>query len=215
MIRHRRNNALAGIVLLIAAILIASSAFLPWAHFEGPTIDLRAVTASVSYDMTPGVNAPDNDVTRPAILIFGAVVGALALALVATRVRGLGVLWRLIALVVIAGPIIASWFVWTNVIADPAGYIGQDTSISGQLGAVGFNLAQALGLIRVAAGTGLWAMSIGAGLGFVAIWIPAVRSQTLVLLPGQPYPGAGFANGYYPPQPDAGPYSPSYPPPGG
>lgn len=212
MIRHRRNNAVSGIFLLVAAILIASSAFLPWAHFQGPAIDLRAVTASVSYDMTPGVNAPDDDITRPVILTFSAVIGVLALALIATRVRGLGVLWRLIALVAVAGPIVASWFVWTNWIADPAGYIGQNTSMAGQLGAAGLNLAQALGLISVTAGAGLWAMSIGAGLGFVAIWIPAARSQTYVPLPGQPYPGAGFAHGYYPPQHDAGSFPPGYPP---
>ncbi len=189
-------------------MLMGFSAVLPWARFVGPSLSLGRATTQVGYDYTPGVNAPDGDATRPLIIGFAIALGVLALALIATRVRGLGVLWRLLALLVLALPAWGVWEFWAIAIAQPDRFLADDPTTAGQIFGAGFRLAELIGAVHVDAGAGLWAISAACVLGLLALVIPAGKSVVGPVngVVGPPY-GAGYAPGY-PPQA----YPPHYPP---
>ena len=200
MIRHRRNNAGAGVLLLLAAMLMGFSAVLPWAQFTGPSLSLGHATTQIGYDYTPGVNAPTGDTTRAVIIGFAIALAILALALIATRVRGLGVLWRLLALPILALAAWGVWEFWATAIAQPDRFLADSPDVADQIFGAGFRLAELIGVVHVDAGAGLWIVSAACVLGLLALVIPAGRS---VVGPansavGPPY-GASYAPGF-PPQ---------------
>jgi hypothetical protein len=180
VVRHRRNNSVAGVLLLVAAMLIGASAVLPWIHFHGPTVNAEAVSLSTGYDYTPGVDADDGDVTRAVIVGFAIALAVCALLLIVTRLRGWGIVWRILGLLVLTGPAIMTWYVWSTVLSDPAGFLAQSESVSDQLLRAGLTLGQSVGLVSAGPGSGLWAFSVGVCLGVIAIVIPAIRSSYVV-----------------------------------
>ena len=179
MVIHRRNNAAAAIVLLLAAVLIAAATQVPLVLFIGP--DLSVAQDAVSLGFTPGLEVNATDVTGSALLTAAAFIALLALALLITRIRGLGVLWRLGALVILALPVLLGLGMWQQVKDGPAEALrSPDAAIGERLLGFAASVAQDLGFYSFEPGMGLWMLSAGAVLGVLGVLIPAARSERWV-----------------------------------
>jgi amino acid transporter len=177
---HRRNNTIAGLTQLLGAILIAAGAFTPWATITGPNlgISLGGKSTSLGFDVIPNMDSSGDSDSKAVLAVLAGVIAVLALALIATRVRGLGMLWRLGSLVALIVPAVLTVYLWKLVTGDPAEIFHDPNAsaadkIRGVLQA-GF---ERLGLIHVDPGLGLWLLSIGSVLVFLGIWIPATRTK--------------------------------------
>lgn len=186
MVRHRRNNALAGIVMLNGVLVMAAGSTLPWGEFSfGGLLDQSSSPYGgrhvFGFDQTIMPTASVSDF-RPAILIISGVVALCALALFATRVRGLGALWRVIALgslVPVAMVVVSLWSVFDN---DPGTEMA--ATDSAPVRAFGVALGPYAGNSSI--GPGLFALTIGCGVTMLGALIPAFRSKQVISEPKQP-----------------------------
>jgi hypothetical protein len=203
--RATRNHSVSGVALLLAAAITAfgatqswatGAATVPWGRFAGV-----AAHGSPGFDflLMPGGHYGD---VRPLLLGGAAALAVLALLLFVTRVPGLGVLWRLIALVTAALLGFAAVSAWT-VVNDPSTVVATTTDSSfGQALGIGVSLAKSFGLLELQPGIGLWLLTIGTGLAAIAALIPAGRGWSMAT-PGpaprafQPPGGATLSAGWY------------------
>ena len=198
---HRRNNAAPGIGFLLAGLLILLSAFLPVIDFTVASVAVAGVnvTPKASYNPDPiGL-----------WLWTGGFVFAFGVILLATRIRGLGILWRILAAipVLIMGAYAAyMWYYLSN----PQGADGDKSVGAGIVQGLATG-AQDLGLYSVSAGAGLVLLTVAVIVGIVAIFLPSGKSQRLV-----PAWGAGASGPNTPnPQQQYQPYPPQQYPPSG
>jgi hypothetical protein len=143
---------------------------------------------------------------RP-FLLGGAVgLAVLALLLLVTRVRGLGVVWRVMALVVVAGVGLISVIAWTT-IENPASVVTDPESPFGRSLESGTKLAQNLGLLEIKPALGLWLLTVGTGIAGIGLLVPALRGHRFDAVPSVaqvlPPPTASAPSaGWYPDQVD-------------
>jgi hypothetical protein len=204
---HRRNNAAPGIALLVAGLLILLSSALSVAEIGGGSLTLFGVSVSpgTSYD-------PD-----PVGLWFwtAAFVAGFGLILLLTRVRGLGILWRILALIPILIMGAYAGFAW-YFISHPEQLLTSSDQTTQDLEQGLAQGAQALTGIHVSPGAGLIVLSAAILIGIIAIFLPSIKSEKFVPLPGsgwmpgQPGPQNPYPQQYpqYPPQQQY----PQYPP---
>lgn len=181
MVKHRRNSSLAGCVMLVGVLIMAVSSEQAWGHFEIAHI-LKFLPLGASHDFAfDQAIFSDGTISdvRPAILIVCVVVGLCALALFVTRVRGLGLLWRVISLgaMVIVGVIVVD--LW-SVVNDPGGVMQNSDSRGAQTLGTIFKIGQTFNALKAGPGPGLWMLTVGAGLAVVGALIPAFRSKETV-----------------------------------
>lgn len=222
---HRRNHAAPGIVLLIAGGLILLSSALPLLQFTGPGVGVLAkglgmtLTGDGSYE-------PD-----PAGLWYwtGGLVCLFALVLLVTRIRGLGALWRILAILPVLVVAVVAAF-WWYFLSDPSRFLAeQDQSLSGTIRSGITSLLEGSGAYSITPGLGLVVMSAAAVLGVIGAFLPAGKTEKYVPLPGQPYrgqvypgqahsgqvypgqafPGQGYPGQAHPDQPYPGQYPPT------
>jgi hypothetical protein len=182
MYRRRRSNVVPGVLLFLAAIVIGFATMQPWAHVSGPafTVGLGdAKSPNIGFNMMPNADM-GQDYTQPFLVGAAVALAVLGLALIATRVRGLGVVWRILAVLALALPALAAYVLWTYV-NDPAGTVSESSDDVGtQLSALGLSLAQGIGLVKIEPGPGLWLLTAGTILALLAIVIPARRSTEFI-----------------------------------
>lgn len=180
MVRHRRNNAPAGFVLLVGALLMAAGSTLPWGDFQLLTgLDQPPLPYGgshiFSFDQTI---AYDGSVSNfgPVLLIVSGAVALCALALFATRIRGLGAAWRLIALgslVPVARVVGSLWSIFDET-------PGTDLARADSAPVRAFGVAMQTHAVTSGVGPGLMLISLGLGVTVLGSLIPASRSRQLV-----------------------------------
>jgi hypothetical protein len=209
MVEDTRNHTVAGIGLLIGSAVSAFGASQAWVSL-GATAPLGQNAGlgghlSLGFDhfRTP---SGDSGNLKP-LLIGGAVaLAVLALLLFATRIPGLGLLWRLVALM-IAGLLGLTAAAGWGVINDPASVIADPESSAGPIIGLGLSIAEFFGAASVEPGLGLWLLTVGAGVAAIGALIPATRGRNVVTPSApvaafqSPNPGPKPA-GWYPDQMD-------------
>jgi hypothetical protein len=208
--KETRNHAAAGVALLVGAALVAFSAgqawlesrvTIPWGLFTE-----LAPNKALGFDtlLAPGGQYGD---VRPLLLGGAAVVGLCALLLFATRVPGVGVVWRLLALAAVAGIGIVAAVAWT-VVSDPTSVVADDQSSLGEVIRTAESVATLSGLLEVGPGRGLWLLTIGGAVAGIGALVPAGRGvrpsvRATFESPAAVLAGDSMPPGWYPDQVDA------------
>lgn len=176
MIRERRNNALSGVVVLIGALLFGFGALRPWAQVQTGVLDIKA--GSLNLSVVPNMSAAKGQL-QSVVLALAGLVGLCGLLLIATRARGLGVLWRLVGLAGLVPAGALAYYLWTVALSDNPSAVLNDAQagITDKLTAVLGSLLRRTGLIKLTPGQGLYLMTIGVALAFVGLCLPASRSM--------------------------------------
>ncbi|WP_139228914.1 DUF2510 domain-containing protein [Blastococcus tunisiensis] len=161
------------------------------------------VAGSLGFDrlLAPGGQYGN---VEPLILGCAAALAVLALLLFVTRVPGLGVLWRVLALAALVLLGLTAVTAW-SVVNDPASVVADPDTLAGQGFETGVALLEALGFAVVEPGVGLWLLTAGSAIAGIGVLVPATRSRTVAALPHAvsmpPPPGAGgLPPGWYPDQ---------------
>jgi hypothetical protein len=103
-------------------------------------------------------------------------LGACALLLFATRVRGLGLLWRATAIVCLVYPTLVVAWTWLF-IHDPTAELKSEQATTGdRLIGIGLDASRQFGLWDVTPGRGLYFITAGTVIAVVAVFIPAIRT---------------------------------------
>jgi hypothetical protein len=209
MAQNTRNHAVAGTALLIGAAVSAFAANQAWVSADA-TVPLGryagvGVTRSLGFDhfVTPG--GAGGDVT-PLLMGGAAALAVLALLLFATRIPGLGVLWRLVALVT-AGLLGLTAAAGWGVINDPVSVLADPESSAGTILGLGLSIAEFFKAASVGPGLGLWLLTVGAVVAAIGALIPAARGRsvelpTVPVAPFQPPHPGPMPAGWYPDQMD-------------
>ena len=185
MVRHRRNNGLAGIVMLNGVALLALSSTLPWGHFEvgglnQPTLPYNG-SHTFGFDQTITSHGSVTDFGR-AILIISGVVTLCALALFATRIRGLGAVWRVISIGSLVPVVLVVGSLWSVFDEDP----GTEMEATDSAPVRAFGLAMRTNAVASRIEPGLFLLTIGCGVVALGCLIPASRSKQVVNQHKQP-----------------------------
>lgn len=190
MRERSRGIAVGGLVVLVGALVIGFATTQPWVHLGTSVLDVFGISPSVSVrfgDVPLGsVGGPDL-----AIVLLGGdvLLAVLAVLLVAVRGRGPRILLRLGCGLLAAAAGVVAIGMWVA-IGSPA-TIGDLPNTNQVIDTAARLLALARdgGVLDVAPGTGLWLLTIGAGLALVGACLPAVR--TAPRFDGRPAAAAG------------------------
>lgn len=186
-------------MLLIGAALVAFSGTKPWAQGSIAAVWGRLaglqLNGALGFDhaLAPG---PEEGDVRPAIFAAAAVLAVAALLLFITRVRGVGLLWRLLALAATAVPAWIAVVAW-EVVENPASLV---TDGDGAGRGIEFTVqaAAVLGVAQASPGVGLWLLTAGSALAVIAVLIPASRSVEPMHRSFEPATAGGSPAGWYP-----------------
>ncbi|MDQ1743772.1 MAG: hypothetical protein QOE23_2111 [Pseudonocardiales bacterium] len=180
MVRHRRNNVPAGFVLLVGALLMAAGSTLPWGEFDVVAgLDQPPLPYNghhiFGFDQTI---AYDGSVSNfgPVLLIVSGAVALSALALFATRIRGLGAAWRVMALGSLVPVTRMIGSLWSIFDETP----GTDLARTDSAPVRAFGVAMQSHAVTSDVGPGLMIISLGFGMVALGALIPASRSQQVI-----------------------------------
>lgn len=170
----RRNNVLPGMLLLGGAIAIGASTLGAWAKVSGPDIALG--NGKIGFNAIPNMSASSDSDATTILLVTAGVIAVSGLLLIATRVRALGLLWRLIALAGLVLPAILAVALWRDVTGDPAQVLSDpNASFVSRLGGLLTSGLENLGLVSLTPGSGLWLLTGGGIAVLIGIVVPAIR----------------------------------------
>jgi hypothetical protein len=180
MHRHLRSNSIAGLMLLLGAILIAAGSLAPWAKISGPEIPLAAAgkEKDLGLDIVPILHRSGDVNIKTILLVVTAVIASCAIALIVTRVRWLGVLCRLGALAALTVPVLLTLLLWRDITRDPADVLEDPNArvldkIKGLFGSA----LEHLHLIKIEPDLGLWLLTAGILVAVLGVSVPTVRTK--------------------------------------
>jgi hypothetical protein len=192
--RHTRNHAVAGGAILVGAALIGFGASQEWVtgavHIAWGPLAGSTPNGGLRFDVLVAPNGSYGDVT-PLIIGAALVLALAAILLIATRVPGLGMLWRLLALPAVVGLVAICASAW-SVANDPASVIVDGESPAADRPAatggpdIWLTSAQAASARQVEPGPGLWLLTAGCGVAGIGALTPATRRTASVPEPGGP-----------------------------
>ena len=175
-VKHRRNHAVAAIGFIIAAFLIGLGLLLPLGKFSGPAID-GGVLKAIDFSLTPSHEYALDESSAGIMLAVAITLAILGLLLLITRIRYLGLLWRILGLAAIALPaifVLSQWSFINDPTASMKAQSGDDVAakaiaaLADGTRGTGWDLT---------AGLGLWLLSAGVVCAILAALIPAIRRQ--------------------------------------
>lgn len=172
-VRHRRFHTKSGLALLLAGVLTAAATTQGFVRITGSSlVDVAARGIGLQGDT--GVDYTVDDQRR--IVLVVAALGFLLAGclLLLTRVRGIGVIWRLTALACLLMTAVFVAFGWTF-INDPSASFTAHQSLLSRVETGGFNTARAIGAISVQPGPGLYLLTAATVIALVGVLVPAVR----------------------------------------
>jgi len=184
MVKHRRHHAPSVIVLLVGVLLIAGGSALPWGEFSfEPGLDQPPMPYGGShvfgFDQTLAFG---HSVVNfgPVLLAISGMVALCALALWFTRVRGLGIAWRVIALGSLVPLALVLDSLWSIFDESP----GTDLQQADSAPVRAFGLAVSNHGATSHVGPGLLMVSFGFVVVVLGCLIPAIRSKQVIPDPG-------------------------------
>jgi len=210
MAHNTRNHAVAGTALLIGAAVSAFAATQAWINADATVpagyLGGLGINGSLGFDHFVMPGGDGGDVT-PLLIGSAAALAVSALLLFATRIPGLGVLWRFVALAT-AGLLGLTAAAGWGVVDDPLPVVADPESPAGTILGLGLSAAKFFKAVSVGPGLGLWLLTVGAAVAAIGALIPAARGRsvelpTVPVAPFQPphHPGPMPA-GWYPDQMD-------------
>lgn len=174
-VKHRRNHVLTALGLLVAAGLIALGAYQPVISVRGPEWSLE-LTKGLGIGLDPSASGGLDETSQALLVSFAAATAIMGLLLLVTRVRYLGLFWRMLALAFLAVPAVLSFY-WWRFVSDPVAALQPaDPTVADKLLGSAESLVTGLGLVRVTAGQGLYLLAGGTLLGILSCLVPALRS---------------------------------------
>ena len=176
-LRSRRNNVLPGFLVAVGGVLVFLASTKPWIVVTGFPISVTfksIVQAGVDPNFSQGADGN----LRQLMQILAGGVGVAGILLLATRIPGLGVLWRLAALGLAVIPGLIFYHVWQAANASPLEAL-QDPSASVVDKFKGLFLGgmEAVGLIHVGPATGLYLGIAGLVCVVLGCFVPARHSE--------------------------------------
>lgn len=181
MLRHRRNNVAAGLLVLSGAVLLVFGTFLPLLMFKSSKIGLNIGSTDLAFQYQQELIPVELHIL---LMPLGLVLGILAIFLMATRVRGLGTLWRIGSLICFSLAAVFTLYCWNIVAGNPLG-VGtspeaSDGSASDKFVAISQAVLQNFGIVTINAGAGLYVISLGTVLALIGCCIPASKRTEMV-----------------------------------
>lgn len=175
--KTRLNHAVAGLGIVLAGLLIAFSStqqMIKVSLLPGAGIDLKGLHIGLDPSTSTGVE----DGIRTALVVIAIILGVCGLLLLMTKIRFLGLLWRLLAYCALAVAGFLAYVLW-DFIRDPVKALtSQNPSLLDQIGSTLGQVSLGLGITKVEAGPGLYFLSLGTALGAILLLVPAIRNQT-------------------------------------
>jgi len=177
-VRHRRNHAAAGLGLVLSSILIGMGASQNLVKISGPDFNVDLLKKFGITLRSSGGFGTDSQTTA-ILLACAALIALCGLLLLVTRIRYLGLLWRLGGLVGAGLPAVFAYWFWQFIQNPTATLKAPNSSIVDQfVGTLG-------GLTRgvawdVTPTTGLYFLSAGVVCGVISLLVPAARKEVPV-----------------------------------
>ncbi|HMM93805.1 DUF2510 domain-containing protein [Phycicoccus sp.] len=189
-VRHSRSHAIAGLTMGLGAGIVMLGTLLPVFSVSGDPVPdgiwgplgLHARAGTVGFD------AP----FRSYITITGAWVLLMGVALIITRIRYVGPVWRVAALVGLASTSFITFVLWVLVLR-PLDVLGRPTWFTDSAPVV----VDALHGSTLDAGLGLYVLTVGCTVGVLAALVPAFHTRRIVKDMGGSSRN-GLAPGWYP-----------------
>jgi hypothetical protein len=182
--RETRNNSVAGILVLAGSALTGFAATRAWV--TGPVATDRARWAGLTpsgvfgIDLLQAPGGGHGDVEQ--FMAGAAVVLALsAVLLLVTRIPVLGVLWRILALLAVAGLAVLCGTAW-GVVNDPTSALRDGAFPVERVGA-GTSADGSVGALQIEPGQGLWLLTLGCCAAGIGALVPAMRGSRVVAVP--------------------------------
>ncbi len=187
-VRQRRSHAVAGLSLGVAAGLVTIATMFPVFSVTGSTVSPPEWDA---LGITVDGSVAQFDVSFQLFLLVNAGwIALMGLALLLTRIRFVGVVWRAAALVSLFASSAVALFLW-RFITDPSAAGGDPTWFQD----VAPRLAAGLADATLEPGLGLYLLFAGSLLGLLATFVPSFRTQKVVRTHDAKH---GLAPGWYP-----------------
>ncbi len=172
-VRHTRSHAIAGLTLGLGAVLVMLGTLFPVFHVTGgrvphslwSALGLRLRDGSVGFDGS----------FRTYVVLTAVWALLMGLALVLTRVKYVGPVWRVAALVALAATSFIAFVLWL-VVLDPMRLLGRPVWFASVAPALVGDLRGA----TVDAAVGLWLFTVGSALGVLATLVPAFYTHRTV-----------------------------------
>lgn len=172
-VRHRRNHAVAGLGFILSGLLIGFGATQTVANFSGPPISITLLK-SVGLSVTPSGGFGLDESVVPLMLSAAVALVVFGLLLLVTRIRYLGLVWRLGGLVALFLPAFLAISYWSS-INDPITALQQGTDNAVADAALEAMRGTRGTLWDLSAAAGLYIVSAGVVCGIIAALIPAIR----------------------------------------
>ncbi|GIL35776.1 DUF2510 domain-containing protein [Phycicoccus sp. DTK01] len=188
-VRHRRSHAVAGLTLSLGSAVVMLGTLLP-VYTVGRGAVAPDVWAALGL-RADGTSVRLADGFREYLVLSGAVALLMGVALILTRLRFVGGVWRLAALVgLMAGSFVT--FAFWMLLFDPGAAVGRPSWFAESAPAV----LDAFSATTVDAGVGLYVLTVGCATGVLAALVPTFHTRRVIK--DATKGGGTLAPGWYP-----------------
>ncbi|MBT9255707.1 DUF2510 domain-containing protein [Phycicoccus sp. MAQZ13P-2] len=188
-VRHRMSHAAAGLTLALGAAVAMLGTLLPVYTVRPGTVPARVW--SVLWLRADGSAVHLDDSLRTYLLVTAAWALLMGVALILTRVRYVGAVWRLAAVVGLSAASFVTFAFWVLVFR-PGASVGRPSWFA----ATAPEVVDAFAATTVDAGLGLYVLTVGCAVGVLAALVPTFHTRRVVKDATQG--GRALAPGWYP-----------------
>jgi hypothetical protein len=165
-------------MLITGAIAIGLAATQDLVVLKGPLAEI-GVGRHLGLGVQLTGTADEDSLTQPLLFASAAWIAFFGLLLLATRVRFLGLLWRLLALLGVVAPVALAVNDWLF-IHDPVDYLASDENVAVRAALrLGHGVVEALGG-GASAGLGLYLLTLGAVMAVIGLLVPPIHRDVAV-----------------------------------
>ncbi|MBM6399016.1 DUF2510 domain-containing protein [Phycicoccus sonneratiae] len=187
-VRHTRSHAIAGVAMGAGAALAMAGTLFPVFRVSGGSVPPELWSAL-------GLGLDDGAVSlagsfRSYVVLTAVWAGVMGIALVLTRVKYVGPVWRVAALIGLSAAAFVAFVMWVLVL-DPLSVVGRPTWFTADAPLLVSGLRGA----TLEAGLGLWLLTVGTCVGVLAALVPAFHTHRVVKTHNS---SRGLEPGWYP-----------------
>ncbi|QKE85302.1 DUF2510 domain-containing protein [Arthrobacter sp. NEB 688] len=187
-VRHTRSHVVAGLTLGLGAAIVMLGTLLPVYTVDRGTVAPR-VWALLGL-RPDGASVRLDDSFRTYLLMTGAWALLMGIALIITRMRFVGVVWRLAAVVGLTAGSFVTFAFWVLVLR-PGASVGRPSWFA----AAAPEVVDAFSDATVDAGVGLYVLTVGCAVGVLAALVPTFHTRRVIKDANSA--GGGLAPGWY------------------